>query len=193
MDQAIWVAKSLFDRGKTSGSTANLSFRHQDGIYITGSGTCFGFLTPDSFALIDETGAHAGDIAPSKEYPLHTALYKQRPNIQAIIHTHSFYSVLWSCLPHENHQDVIPAYTPYLRMRLGSVCLVPYAPPGSEELFALFSERISNTNGYLLANHGPIAGGSDILSAFYALEEFEEGARIAWSLRNESSANTITL
>ncbi|MCL2616302.1 MAG: class II aldolase/adducin family protein, partial [Defluviitaleaceae bacterium] len=93
IDQAIWVAKSLFDRGKTSGSTANISFRHENGIYITSSGTCFGFLTSASFSLLDEAGTCIGGAAPSKEYPLHMAIYKQRPHVRAVIHTHSFYSV----------------------------------------------------------------------------------------------------
>ena len=185
MEQAIWTGKSLFDRGKTAGSSANLSFLHDGCIYITGTGTCFGALTPDSFAVLDETGAHVGGVAPSKEHPLHMSLYKKLPEVGAIIHTHSLYSVIWSCLPHSDPTDVIPAYTPYLRMRLGNVCLVPYAPPGSKELFELFSQRVVSSAGYLLANHGPIVGGSDILSAFYSLEELEESARVAWLLRHE--------
>ena len=70
-------------------------------------------------------------------------------------------------------------------MKLGRVALVPYAPPGSEELFGLFSEHLSDTDGYLLANYGPIVGGKTIMDAFTALEELEESAKIAWMLRNE--------
>ena len=70
-EQAVGAAKSLFERGKTAGSTANLSFRHEGCIYISGSGTCFGTLKSEDFAVMDMDGNHVGGPAPSKEYPLH--------------------------------------------------------------------------------------------------------------------------
>ena len=186
LDQACQIAGSLFARGKTSGSSANMSFLHQDRIYITASGSCFGTLTPEDFAETDLIG-RASDKKPSKELPLHLALYSRPGNsVQAVIHTHSFYSVLWSCIPHKGkEQDVMPSYTPYLDMKLGAVQLVPFASPGSEELFGIFRNHVTEANGYLLAHHGPVVGGKSLLEAFYALEELEESAKIAWELRNE--------
>lgn len=109
-----------------------------------------------------------------------------------MIHVHSFYSVLWSCLPHKGEEDdVIPAYTPYLGMKLGKVRLVSYEKPGSEELFSEFSRRTGKENGYLLAHHGPVAGGDSLMDAFFNLEELEESARIAWELRGAGAANRI--
>jgi ribulose-5-phosphate 4-epimerase/fuculose-1-phosphate aldolase len=75
-------------------------------------------------------------------------------------------------------------------MRLGTVGLVPYAPPGSKELFALFTEHVKDSDGYLLKNHGPVVGAKDLMSAFACIEELEESARIAWELRHEN-AETI--
>ncbi len=185
---AVWVGKSLFERGKTAGSTANMSFRHKDKIYITGSGTCFGLLEEGLFSVLSLDGDHLEGIRPSKEYPLHLALYHKTEDIQAVLHTHSFYSVLWSCLPQEDERDCIPSYTPYLKMKLGTVGMIPYYKPGSKELFDAFQTRIHDSDGYLLANHGPVVGDRDILSAFYSLEELEESARIAWELRHERAA-----
>ena len=184
LKQAVWIAHSLFQRGKTAGSTANMSFRNGDKIYVTGSGTCFGTLLEDEFAVIDLNGSHIDGIKPSKEYPLHLSLYQERSDIEAVIHTHSFYSTIWSCLPHENEQDCIPQYTPYLKMKLGTVGLIPYAKPGSEALFAAFKERIKDSDGYLLKNHGPVVGGRSLKDAFFALEELEESARVAWTLKD---------
>ena len=56
LEQAVWVAHSLFDRGRTSGSSANMSFLHQGNVYITASGTCFGRLTENDFAVVDGNG-----------------------------------------------------------------------------------------------------------------------------------------
>ncbi|ADK82375.1 class II aldolase/adducin family protein [Sediminispirochaeta smaragdinae] len=182
---ALWVAKSLFERNKVSGSSANMSFRHNGLVYITASNTCFGSLTSRRFSVVDIEGNRHNGITPSKELPLHLLLYKKSENIQAVIHTHSFYSTLWSCLDHSaNTMDVIPNYTPYLRMKLGSVGLVPYAKPGSRELFEAFQLRLDKSDGFLLEHHGPIVGGADLESAFYILEELEESARVAWMLRN---------
>ncbi|MCG5102559.1 class II aldolase/adducin family protein [Oceanobacillus alkalisoli] len=191
LQDAIWVGKVLFDRNKATGSSANLSFLHGDKVYITGSGTCFGNLTKDDFSVTDREGNHLSGIKASKELPLHLSLYNKDPGIQAVLHTHSYYSTVWSCLEHENQVDVIPDYTPYLRMKLGTVGMIPYAKPGSPELFKLFEERINDSDGYLLQNHGPVIGDKNIIAAFYVLEELEESARIAIELRKETNAQLI--
>ena len=105
--------------------------------------------------------------------------------MKGVVHTHSFYSVLWSCLEHEKRTDVIPAYTPYLKMKVGTVGIIPYAKPGSQELFGYMEERIMNSDAYLLKQHGPVVAGRTILDAFYGLEELEESAKTAWYLRGE--------
>lgn len=184
---ALFIAKSLFERGKVSGSSANMSFLHEGNIYITGTGTCFGSLTCNDFSIIHKNGEAIGGPKPSKELPLHMSYYAKSSSIQAVIHTHSFYSTVWSCLKHENEKNVVPSYTPYLKMKLGTVGLIAYANPGSQELFDLFAQRIHDSDGFLLQNHGPIVGDKDLMSAFYCLEELEESARIAWELRHENA------
>lgn len=187
-EDAIWVAKSLFDRKKVSGSSANLSFKHNAKIFITGTNTCFGRLTEGDFAVISEDGTYISGAKPSKEFPLHSIMYKNKPHLNAVIHTHSFYSTLWSCLEHDNEKDIIPSYTPYLDMKLGKITLIPYGKPGSEELFREFNAGLNEGNGYILKSHGPVVGKEDLLSAFYCLEELEESAKIAWHLRNEKAS-----
>lgn len=185
INHAIWVAHSLFQRGKATGSVANLSFLHEDKIYITATGTCFGTLKPDEFAVLDMDGNQYHHVKPSKEWPLHLSVYKAKPDIGAVLHTHSTYSVLWSCLPGLNESDCIPDHTPYLKMKLGNVGLIPYEKPGSQELFHAFEKRVKDCDGWILSHHGPVVPGKDIMEAFYILEELEESARIAWELRKE--------
>ena len=187
IESACWVAHTLFARGKATGSSANLSFRHQDRIYITSSGTCFGRLTAEDFSVMTTGGELLSARKASKEFPLHQALYQNDPKCGAVVHTHSTYCTLWACLPHPNlpAADILPRYTPYLSMKVGRIGLIPYAPPGSEELFSLFRARVMESDGFLLGNHGAIVGGADILQAFYAMEELEESARIAWELQGK--------
>ena len=182
---AVWIAHSLFERGKASGSSANMSFKEKDRIYITGSGTCFGTLKEEDFSVLSLDGEWISGPKPSKEFPLHQMMYEKSEEIQAVIHTHSFYATLWSCAVHENRTDCIPQYTPYLKMKLGTVGLVPYGKPGSEELFSAFRQCVSGSDGFLLENHGPIVGGKTLLDAFYCLEELEESARIAWEIESK--------
>jgi len=184
LEQAIWVGKSLFDRNKVSGSSANMSFVHGDVIYITRSGSCFGNLTRQDFAQIDPDGKMLDEKIPSKEFPLHIIYYKNKISTQAVIHTHSVHSTLWSMLKHNDQIDIMPTYTPYLRMKLGRIGLVEYYPPGSEDLFQAFETHIHDADGFILKNHGPILGGKTIMDAFHILEELEESAKIAWALKD---------
>ena len=100
-----------------------------------------------------------------------------------MIHVHSLYSVLWSFVPAAAQEDCIPDHTPYLRMKLGSVGLIPYEKPGSPALFEAFRERAGKSDGFLLKNHGPVVPGKSNMDAFYCLVELEESAHIAWELR----------
>lgn len=189
LEQAVWIAQSLFNRGKATGSSANLSFKDGDKIYITGSGTSFGTLEQSQFAIVDLNGTHLDGIAASKELPLHLIYYNKSEKIQAVIHTHSIYSTLWSCASHQNTVDCMPKYTPYLKMKLGTIGLIPYASPGSAELFEHFKSAIDKSDGFLLANHGPLVGAKSLMDAFFALEELEESARVAYEITNKLHFN----
>lgn len=184
ISQAIWIAHSLFERNKVTGSAANLSFKLNGVVYITASGSCFGTLSQEDFSATDLNGQLLKGREPSKELPLHQILYGKDSSIQAIVHTHSFYSVLWSMEDFGNEADCVPEYTPYLRMRLGTVGLVDYAKPGSNELFDAFRKVLNLSDGYILKNHGPIIGGKTLMDAFYNLEELEESCKMAWHVKH---------
>lgn len=191
LKDAVWTANSLFERGKTAGSSANMSFLYDGRIYISGSGTCFGTLKETDFAVVDFDSKCHNNVKPSKELPLHRILYEKNTKVKAIIHTHSFYSVLMSCLDSSDLERAIPKYTPYLDMKVGPVGLVPYAPPGTQELFDAFEREAGEKKGYLLKNHGLVVGGKDVMDAFFGVEELEESAKVAWFLRNENAGELV--
>lgn len=185
-EDTIWVAHTLFMNHLVTGSTGNISFAHDGKIYMSGSGTCFGTLAKEDFSVLSMDGQKLNEKKPSKEFPLHMMLY-QKKNCQAVIHTHSFYSTLWSCCDNLQAEDCMPDYTPYLRMKVGNIGLIPYEKPGSQELFDTFRERLNKSDGYLLAHHGPILDGKNIMDAFYKLCELEESAHIVWELKKTTS------
>ena len=124
-------------------------------------------------------------MKPSKEWPLHKIYYEKSEKIQAVIHVHSYYATLYTFMAHNNAADIVPSYTPYLNMKVGTIGLVPYAKPGSEELFAQFQSVVDKSDAFLLAQHGPIVGGRSLADAFYGLEELEESCHIAWELNRD--------
>lgn len=183
-EKLLWAAHQLFARGKTCGTTGNISLCLDGKMYISASGTCFGTLEEEDLCVMQLDGPLLSSRKPSKEWPLHAMLHRLRGKDGAVIHTHGFYATAWSCLPCANEEDVLPAYTPYLRMKAGAVRYVPYAAPGSKALFSLMEERLApETTAYLLANHGAIVSSPTVLDAFGLIEELEESAHIAWSLR----------
>lgn len=177
----LWVSDTLFQKCRVTGSTGNISFRDNQNLYVSASGSCFGRLKKEDFSVLGLDGHYISGPAPSKEWPLHVSLYS-KPGIECVIHTHSFYATLWSCISHDNADDVVPQYTPYLKMKLGAIKLIPYAEPGSKDLFDLFERGLCASNGYLLKNHGLLVGGKSIMDAFYCLEELEESIKTAWYL-----------
>lgn len=128
-------------------------------MYISQSGSCFGTLKEDEFAVMDMNGECLSSSKPSKEWPLHLKVYQKKPGTGAVLHTHGTYGVLWSFVPAEDETDAIPDHTPYLKMKLGKVGVIPYEKPGSQALFDAFGQRVMDSDGYLLKQHGAVVPG----------------------------------
>ncbi len=191
----VTYAKSIFDRGLTSGASANMSVRIAEGWVITPTNTCFGFLEEDELSVVDHQGNLLRGAKPSKEFLLHQAMYAARPGDTCIIHLHSTYATALSCLAMdgaiEHAANAVPTYTPYLTMRLGVIALVPYFSPGDKELASAVGKVAENHAGVLMANHGPIVSAKTAEDAFYGMEELEESCKLAMLLQG-ASANRLT-
>ncbi|QDU91678.1 L-fuculose phosphate aldolase [Pirellulimonas nuda] len=178
-------AKSLFDRGYGCGSSGNISLRVDEGMLITPTNSCMGTLDPAKIALVDHDGKVLDGDKPSKELFLHQAMYGRRPDERAIVHLHSTWSVAVSCLADVNPDDVLPALTAYYVMRVGSLPLAPYFPPGDLALAEAVATLAQRSRAVLLANHGPVVAGAGLEQAVYAAEELEETAKLFLLLRGQ--------
>lgn len=178
------LARSLFDRGLTHGSTGNISARTDDGgLLVSPTGTSFGRLDPARLSRFDAAGSHIGGDRPTKEMPLHTAFYDTRSRTAAVVHLHSCHSVAWSVLPDADPDDVLPPITPYAFMQLGRVKLLPYFRPGDPAIGDAVRGLAGKRSAVMLANHGPVVAGLDLDAACNAIEELEATARLALLLR----------
>ncbi len=174
----VRYGKSLFDRGLTPGSSGNLSVRLEDGWLFTPTNACLGFLHADSLSKLDAGGQHVSGDAPTKELPLHFAFYEARPSARAVVHLHSTYATLLSCLADTDTDDAIPPITPYVVMRVGRVPVVPYTRPGDASVKPLILSKAPHHPAVLLGNHGPVVAGLTLEAAVYAMEELEETAKL---------------
>lgn len=179
------LARSLFERGFTVGSSGNISAAVDDGLLITPTNACLGFLDPGRITKLDRTGRHVAGDPPSKEVFLHQAFYETRPGTGAVVHLHSTYATALSCLADTDAEDCIPPLTPYVVMRVGRVKLLPYVRPGDPQMGAMIRALGGSHAAVLLANHGPVVAAKDLETAVYAAEELEETARLVLLLRGQ--------
>ena len=97
-DEIARLAKSMYDRGLTFGSSGNISVRLEDGWLMTPTGVAMGEIDPARISKLDMNGQHLSGDKPTKETFLHLAMYEERPASGAIVHLHSTHSVAVSCL-----------------------------------------------------------------------------------------------
>lgn len=193
------IAKSMFDRGLTHGSTGNISARLEDGWLLTPTGSSLGTLDPARLSKLDWQGNLLSGDKPSKENFLHLAMYEERAKAAAgtgsatgsangagaVIHLHSTHSVAVSVLADIDVNDVLPPITAYYVMRIGSLPLVPYFAPGDMQLADAVRRFAGKHHAMLLANHGPVVAGSSLSAAADAVEELEETAKLFLSLQGK--------
>ncbi len=186
-EQICIMAKSLFDRGLTCGSSGNISVRTEDGgLLVTPTGSCFGRLDPAILSRLDKNGQHINGNQPTKEMPLHEAFYTSRSSANAIVHLHGTCSVAMSMMPDVNEDNFLPPLTPYSIMKLGKVKLLPYFMPGDPRTGDAIRGLAGKRSAVMLANHGPVVAGKDLEAAVFAIEELEETAKLAMMMRGLS-------
>ena len=190
-DALVTLGRSLFERGLTHGSTGNLSLRLADGYLLTPTGASLGALDPARLSMLDGNGVHVRGDPPTKEAALHLAMYRERPRDRAVVHLHATHSVAVSVLEDIDQANAMPPLTAYYAMRVGTLPLLPYFPPGDESLAAAVGRAAARHHALLLANHGPVVSGTTLAAAADAIEELEATARL-WLLVRGARVRSLT-
>ena len=183
----VRFGRSLFERGLTFGSSGNISARLDDGWLMTPTNVALDRLDPARLSKLDADGELVSGDAPTKESFLHIAMYRERAAARGVVHLHSTHSVAVSCLADVDAADVLPPVTAYYVMRVGSLPLVPYYPPGDRDLAEAVRALAGKHHAVLLANHGPVVAGDSLEAAVNAIEELEETAKLFLLLRGEKT------
>jgi L-fuculose-phosphate aldolase len=162
--------------GLNQGTSGNISARYKDVLLVTPSATPYDAMTPESIAampLNGEYGSWSGPLKPSTEWRFHYDITKSRPDVGAIVHTHSTYATVLAMARKE-----IPACH-YMIAAFGGTTIrcAAYARYGTKELSDLALKALEGRNGCLLANHGMVALGANLEKAMWLAVELETIAR----------------
>ena len=166
---AVAAVQRMDALGMNRGSTGNLSVRAGAGMLITPTGMGAGDLRPQDMVWCGWDGSVRGDWKPSSEWHFHQAIYLARPDLHAVLHTHSTHAAALACL-----RRTLPAFH-YMVAIAGSdhVPCVPYHLFGTEALSQAVAGAMVGVDACLLGNHGLIAAGSTLPKAMRVLQEIE--------------------
>ena len=180
--EIVEYGKKLIETSLTKGTGGNLSiFNREKGLMaISPSGIDYFKIKPEDVVVLDLQGKKIdGDKTPSSEYYMHSIFYKNRMDIDAIIHTHTMYATTIACL----NWDLPPVH--YMIALAGvNVRCAKYATYGTEDLAENALEAMKDRNAVLLANHGMLAGAKDLANAFNITEEIEYCAELYYRAKS---------
>jgi ribulose-5-phosphate 4-epimerase/fuculose-1-phosphate aldolase len=171
------AGRYMMQYGLAWGNAGNISARTgKDRYVISASGTFLGELEPDDLVecSFTEGQVDSGGKKPSKELPMHRAIYEARPEINAVLHASPFYSMLLACTDLELPTDWFVETMYYLER----VERVPYCHPGSEALGDGVREKAKKANVLLLEHHGVLVYDTSVKEARMALQTLEMACRM---------------
>ena len=189
----VRTAGLLRTRGLAVGTSGNVAARLDDGrIAITPATMDYDEMKPGDIVIVDADGApSAGTRQPSSELRIHLEVFAARPDVRAIVHTHSPFATAWATTRRD-----LPAVHYVLALLVGSghetLRVAPYATFGTAELARNAATTLGDDHAVLLANHGAVAVAGSLASALGRAERVEELAMLAWRAEHIGGATILT-
>ncbi len=186
----VECGRRLWERGYVASNDGNISVRLDESrLMTTPRNVSKGFMFPDMMCITDLDGRKlSGERDPSSELKMHLEVYRNRPDVRAVVHAHpptaTGFAVAGIPLDRAVLAEVITT--------LGSVPIAEYATPSTEELPAAVRKYIKAHDGLLLANHGALAVAGDVYAAYYRMETIEHFATISLVARTLGRENLLS-
>src|SRR5262252_7691742 len=177
----VEIGRRMYARGYTASNDGNISVRiDASRLLMTPKSVCKGFMTPDMMCITDLDGRKLqGDRDPSSEMLMHLEVYRQRPDVQAVVHAHPPIATGFAVAGIPLNKAVLAE----VLTTLGSIPIAEYATPSTKELPEAVRKYVKAHDGMLLANHGALTLGSDLFAAYYKMETIEHFANISFVAR----------
>lgn len=180
------AGKRLLQEGLVARTWGNVSVKVNDRqMVITPSGRKYDELTPDDMVLVDiYTLKYEGTLKPSSELKLHCEVYKTRPHIGAVIHTHQLYASIVA-----SAQRDVEVLDPEHQRILGASIIkaAPYALPNTKKITVDTANAIENSNAALMSNHGVVCIGKDLEDAFVVARTLEKACALFIASKKQAS------
>jgi L-fuculose-phosphate aldolase len=176
----VETAREMLRLGLVSGTAGNVSARHGESILITPAAAPYVRMAEDDLVVVGPDGQTGdGEGRPSSEWRVHAAIYAARPDVGAVVHTHSVHATAWSFTgePLDTGTEELEAATG------GAILTAPFAPTGSREIATAAVEALGDRSAVLLGRHGVVAVGASPADALATCVAVERGAQVAWLLR----------
>ena len=188
--EIVEAGRRMYARGYVASNDGNISARlDANRLMTTPKSVSKGFMTPDMMVVVDYEGHKlGGDRDPSSELPMHLEVYRNRPDVNAVVHAHpplaTGFAVAGIPLTRAVLAEVITT--------LGSIPIAEYGTPSTAELPAAVRKYIKAHDGMLLANHGAVTCGPNVMGAYYKMETNEHFAKISLVARLLGRENLIS-
>lgn len=170
------VGHKLWLKGFVAANDGNISVKINDReYYCTPTGVSKGSLTPDMIIKVDENGNKLeGKLNPSSEIKMHMRVYKERPDVTAVVHAHPPVATAFTVADIDLDQYILPEAV----LTIGDVPTCDYGTPSTMEIPDSLDPYLQNHDAFLLRNHGALTVGCDLNKAFFVMEEVEFNAVI---------------
>jgi len=179
--ELVRIGAMLHETGFVAATDGNLSVRLENGrVMITPSGFSKGMMQPEDMVIVDLNGRKLqGNHNASSETEMHLAIYQERRNVNAVVHAHPCTATAFACSGMALEEPICAEVV----MTLGKVPLAPYATTGTPDLTRNIRPFIRDHQAILLANHGVVTYGEDLLSAYLRMEAVEHFAKVTLAAR----------
>ncbi len=178
--QICEIGKRIYDKGMVASNDGNISVKLNDNEFLcTPTGVSKGFMTPEYICKVDRDGkviqANPG-FKPSSEIKMHMRVYKERPDVNAVVHAHPMYATGFAIAGIPLTQPIMPEAV----IALGCVPIAAYGTPSTEEIPDAVSEHLQHFDAVLLENHGALSFSDSLLSAYHKMESVEFYAKLLY-------------
>ena len=176
-EDIVEVGRRIYNLGFVAANDGNISVRIGDNeILATPTGVSKGFMTPEMIIKVDMAGNQLeGEMKPSSELKLHLEVYRQRPDVRAVLHAHPPVATAFAVAGIPLDRPVLPEIV----ITLGTIPIAQYATPSTEELPASVRPYLEKHDAILLENHGALTVGNDLFNALFKMEQIEHFAKIS--------------